>query len=99
MFFRDRRLSTRHALGYQIMIHKGIMISDGVQLARILDAGSTGMRLFLAGVPPLPVGAELNLECTPARKKSDGKKWYPVNIPCKIVWRDVKNYSYGIVFS
>lgn len=99
MFFRDRRISTRYALGYQIVINKGIMISDKVQSARVLDAGSTGMRLFLAGVPPLPVGSELNLECSPARIKSDGKKWYPVNITCKIVWRDVKTYTYGVVFS
>ena len=74
------------------------MISEEMHMARILDASSSGMRLFLAGVPPLPVGGELNLQCISARARKDGNDWQPVQISCRVVWRDIKNYSYGMLF-
>jgi hypothetical protein len=85
-------------LEYQILIQKGIMISDNAYFARIIDAGATGMRLFLSGIPPLPVGGELSLQCVPARRRKDGKEWRPIIIYCKIIWRDLRNYSYGLAF-
>ena len=99
MLQQDRRFAQRYELHYDFLIQKGIMLANHGYLARILDASVGWMRLFLAGVPPLPVGAELQLECVPARYFDNGNVWSPIRLDCQIMWRDLQNYSYGVSFS
>jgi hypothetical protein len=99
MLQKDRRIAERYVLHYDFLIQKGVMLDNHGYLARVVDASVSGMRLFLAGVPPLPVGAELQLECVPARYFNNGDVWTPVKLDCLIVWRDLQQYSYGLSFA
>jgi hypothetical protein len=94
----ERRDVTRYELNYPILLTEGVKTSERAYLAQVLDAGTDGIRLLLAGANPLQVGSELNLSCSPARESDDSHGWRPVRFRCKVAWQDLENNQIGLTY-
>jgi hypothetical protein len=98
MHTSERRDSNRYELNYPILLSEGTAESSRAHLAQILDAGSDGMRLLVAGANPLQIGSELDLACSPARDNEQGTNWRPVRLRCKVAWQDLENNQIGLTY-
>jgi len=98
MFSSERRNTNRYELNYPILLTEGTIPTGRAHLAQVLDAGTDGMRLLLAGSNPLQVGSELNLSCSPARDSDDVQGWHPVHLRCKVAWQDLENNQVGLAY-
>jgi hypothetical protein len=94
----ERRDTSRYELNYPILLSEGTMDRNRAHLAQVLDAGSDGMRLLMAGVNPLRVGSELDLACSPARDAQDGRDWKPIRLRCRVAWQDLENNQIGLTY-
>lgn len=94
----ERRNSNRYKLNYPILLTEGTATVEKGHLAQVLDAGTDGMRLLLAGANPLQIGSELNLSCSPARDSEDDQGWQPVHLRCKVAWQDLENNQIGLTY-
>jgi hypothetical protein len=98
MAINERRKTGRYELNYPILLTDGTATGGRVHLAQVLDAGTDGLRLLLAGADPLQVNSELNLACSPARDSGDDQGWHPVHLRCKVAWRDLENNQVGLAY-
>jgi hypothetical protein len=94
----ERRNAGRYELNYPLLLTEKAGLADGAYLAQILDAGTDGMRLLLAGAKPLQVGSELSLSCSPARDNEDGRDWQPVHLRCRVAWQDLDKNQLGLSY-
>ncbi len=94
----ERRHAGRYEINYPLLLTEKTGPAEGTYLAQILDAGTDGMRLLLAGANPLQVGSELNLACSPARDNEDDQGWQPVHLRCKVAWQDLDNNQIGLAY-
>ena len=98
MLSSEQRNTNRHELNYAILFTEGTLPTGRAHLAQVLDAGTEGMRLLMAGANPLQVGSELKLSCSPARDSEDGQGWRPVHFRCKVAWQDLDNNQVGLTY-
>jgi len=94
----ERRDTYRYELNYPVLLSEGTLDLDRAHLAQVLDAGSKGMRLLMAGANPLQIGTELELACSPARDADEGASWKPVHMRCRVAWQDLENNQIGLTY-
>jgi len=98
MFSSEQPNADQYEFNYPILLTEGTVPDGRAHLAQVLDAGTDGIRLLLAGANPLQVGSELNLSCSPARDSEDGREWRPVHFRCKVAWQDLDNNQVGLTY-
>ena len=98
MLSSERRRVNRYEINYPILLTENSGNTDRAHLAQVLDAGTDGMRLLLAGANQLQVGSELNLSCSPARDRNDEQQWRPVHLRCRVAWQDLDNNQVGLTY-
>ena len=98
MLSSERRNTNRYELNNPILFIEGTLPTGRAHLAQVLDAGTDGMRLLLAGANPMQIGSELNLSCSPARDSEDDQGWRPVHLRCKVAWQDLDNNQVGLTY-